>query len=1032
MSVFLCRVCGGALNVSANMTGCICGFCGSRQSLPRLNISEKAAVLERADNYRKVQDFDRAASLYEQALAFDIEDADIYFMLTLCRYGVIYENNVPVMTRLVKQTVTSDGNYKSAVFYGDDFQKSVFRYQANQLSEYQQRLLSACDTENCDIFLCLNRRSGECYSSAQKIKRQLSTEGYSVSLGEQIDALQREKAVTSPFITAALHSAEIMLLMALSPDDLREVQVKSEWSEYISQANGRNLVLLHNGLSAEKVPSELSFAPKIDISAIGWEQDLLRGVGKIIRRDSGNKILITEAADNSAILKRAEIHLQNGNFDEVLSLCDRLLQSGSANAEAEAHFTRALAANKCRTAEELCRLSRDIFDIEDFRQAYIQSEGEFKDKLATYRLTSLCYLRDNSKSYDELSALANKLGELGYADERKICTDKLEEIKAGEAERNYLAAMDIFKNSTDVQVLNSAADFLKTISDYKDSALLSEKCRKKAEGIQLGAHTAAMEKSRSDTNKILAAVAIGFGIFALFIIGTFLLTEQTASSIVTPAEEKYNRGISLLESGRYGEAEEIFTELYGYSDAETQLNEARYQQAAEHFGAERYKQAMEGFEALSGYKDSTDRFNEAKYFHGVKLKTQKNYKEAAQIFKELDGYRDSAEQQKSSQYLYAQSLADNDEFKDAANEFQKLGGYGDAKAKESEMWYKLAQQYRDKGSYASAINYFKMAGDYGDAAARLNETVRGYAESLAAEGLYENAVNIISYTDNAEAMKKLRYDIAAIALKNGDYGFALQQFELLGEYGDSSDKMLQIRYEMAKALRGEQKYSEAAEIFSELGDYLDSREQTAQIKNILSFEKGSIIELGSYPQTENGSNLPIQWIALECDGESVLLISRYVIDSRPMDGASWETSGLRYWLNSDFISTAFTESEKNRLTETEIKTKTNGYGETATTDKVFLLSCDEVNKYFPEFREAIGENTEYSSQVRIDRLYELLGENEDNIHYAASKTANWWLRTSGGHDRFHYVNSASGGCKNDWVNDEYYGVRPAIWLSIGG
>lgn len=146
---------------------------------------------------------------------------------------------------------------------------------------------------------------------------------------------------------------------------------------------------------------------------------------------------------------------------------------------------------------------------------------------------------------------------------------------------------------------------------------------------------------------------------------------------------------------------------------------------------------------------------------------------------------------------------------------------------------------------------------------------------------------------------------------------------------------------------------------------------------------GDVVYYGSYEQdnvSENGQE-PISWRVLENTGDSLLLMSSYVLDGVPYSDAyingnkweclpvTWETCSLRAWLNSTFRDTAFTANEQTRLMTVLNKntpsnhdsrstiTYTTGDGKQFTMkkteygndtyDQVFLLSTDEIKEYIP-------------------------------------------------------------------------------------
>ena len=128
---------------------------------------------------------------------------------------------------------------------------------------------------------------------------------------------------------------------------------------------------------------------------------------------------------------------------------------------------------------------------------------------------------------------------------------------------------------------------------------------------------------------------------------------------------------------------------------------------------------------------------------------------------------------------------------------------------------------------------------------------------------------------------------------------------------------------------------------------------------------GDIIEFGSYEQdniTGNGPE-PIEWIVLDVDGNEAFLVSVHSLDGRGFNETrrlqvSWDDSDIRKWLNQDFIYIAFSDEEKASLVPVENETEDHSK------DLVFLLSDEEVKKYFSTDVERICEPTEYAYIVQ--------------------------------------------------------------------
>lgn len=171
---------------------------------------------------------------------------------------------------------------------------------------------------------------------------------------------------------------------------------------------------------------------------------------------------------------------------------------------------------------------------------------------------------------------------------------------------------------------------------------------------------------------------------------------------------------------------------------------------------------------------------------------------------------------------------------------------------------------------------------------------------------------------------------------------------------------------------------------------------------------------GSYIQNGDRKE-PIEWLILETDGKTALLISKYPIDCG-LDGVpyneentsvTWEECTLRKWLNEDFYNTAFSKEEQSRIITSTVTTAENPEYDTNpgndTQDKIFLLSIAETEMYFESDGARICANTW------------------------------WWLRSPGA-DQNHAALVCDDGSVNYYgyyVNDDYYGcVRPALWIKL--
>ena len=210
------------------------------------------------------------------------------------------------------------------------------------------------------------------------------------------------------------------------------------------------------------------------------------------------------------------------------------------------------------------------------------------------------------------------------------------------------------------------------------------------------------------------------------------------------------------------------------------------------------------------------------------------------------------------------------------------------------------------------------------------------------------------------------------------------------------------------------------------------------------------IEMGHYPYTDEGQEVPIKWRFLHDSGKRMLLITEFGIDCLPFytpmpkpldkryfskeDGLSieelvnekskkvfdkdgnlykdiygypitskkyrgfplwypvtWETSTLRNYLNGEFVKKAFSDDERSSILVVPVSSCPSPLNEAVTgggttKDMVFLLNHDSAERYFPLEEDRQCIPTPYADCK--------------SMFHHKDGFCSWWLRTVGLWEQF--------------------------------
>lgn len=379
MSVFKCKMCGGTIEFEQGSTIGVCDSCGTKQTLPRLDDERRANLYDRANHFRRNNEFDKAAGIYEQILSEDTSDAEAYWSLVLCRYGIEYvedpatHKRVPTVNRAQFTSVFDDDNYKSALLYADGYQREIYENEAKAINNIQKGILAISQKEQpFDIFVCYKEtddRGRRTHDSvlANELYHQLVQEGFKVFFS-RITLEDKLGEAYEPYIFAALNSAKVMVVIGTKPEYFKAVWVKNEWSRYLAlvkQSNGKKVLIpAYKDMDPYDLPDEFSHLQAQDMSKLGFMQDLIRGIKKITlstNERTNAPIDVIPAPSNQAIdplLRRAHIFLEDREWTSADQYAERALDIDPENSDA--YLIKLFASHHFKTKDDIKQAVVDV------------------------------------------------------------------------------------------------------------------------------------------------------------------------------------------------------------------------------------------------------------------------------------------------------------------------------------------------------------------------------------------------------------------------------------------------------------------------------------------------------------------------------------------------------------------------------------------------------------------------------------------------------------------------------------------------
>ena len=640
MSIFKCKMCGGTIEFNPGDTVGVCDSCGTKQTLPTTNDEIITNLHNRANTLRLKCEFDKAEEIYNKILEKNPDDAEAHWGIILCKYGIEYVedpktyNRVPTCHRTSFDAILADEDYKAALANGDGAQRELYEEEAKKIDRIQKDILSIVHNEKpFDVFICYketdeNGNRTQDSVIANDIYHQLTQEGFKVFYA----AITLEDKVGQeyePYIFAALNSAKVMLVVGSKPEYFTAVWVKNEWSRFlklIKTDRSKLLIPCYRNMDAYELPEEFAHLQAQDMSKIGFINDLVRGIRKVVAdTDSQEKTVRESVAVNSgnaneeSLLKRAFMFLEDGDWSAADEYCEKVLDIDPENARA--YLGKLMAECRVRRMEDLQNCEQPFDGSGNYNKILRFAEPKLIETLKGY-IAHINERNENARLtgiYNRaVSAMNEANSENGYKAAAEIFktvpgfkdADSLVEKCLDNAET---CRKDALYNSSRSQMTGniirnyeSAIRMLESISGWKDADEQIYACQKKIEELKAKAeaerleaerkaeeHRIAVEKAKKKAKKVFIAIASVACVCAVFLI--------LLKTVIIP-KQKYNQAMELIASGDYDSAYALLEEI-GDNEA---IASNKYDRAIKYIDSGDYKAAYMLLDGLS-YKDSAEK-----------------------------------------------------------------------------------------------------------------------------------------------------------------------------------------------------------------------------------------------------------------------------------------------------------------------------------------------------------------------------------------------------------------------------------------
>lgn len=488
MGALKCKMCGSNLEIEDSITVCKCEKCGTSQTVPDIEDDKELKLFERAGRLRFNCDFDKAAGIYDTITDSYPEEAEGYWGLILCKYGIEYADDasgkkIPVCHRTSYNSVMDEEDFELVMENSNSESRAIYREEAKIIEETRKEYIRIAESEQpYDIYISYRAQDDNGDKTpvseiAGHLYNKLTSAGYRVFLSEA--ALKgKKRSDCEPYIYSALNSANVMLALGTSYDDYNDVWVKNEWNRYLEIAEknkNKCLIPCYKDVDEYDIPKEFAGLKVCQLGNDDTFNNIMAEIANVVKPESVNQpapqtepaeeieleeIEIIEPVDINKLLDEGFAAIADKNWKEANKLFFQVLDEEPDNSKA--YWGQLLVQQECTNAREMAD------------NLYLQVIGNTSDN--TYELE----IRDRRQEIKDKYPVANLFSEEEYAnlfDVHFNYQSGVENTKSAIAANNehyILSDNELFKRAkqnADAEVAAGIEEFVANVNRHLDEIL---------------------------------------------------------------------------------------------------------------------------------------------------------------------------------------------------------------------------------------------------------------------------------------------------------------------------------------------------------------------------------------------------------------------------------------------------------------------------------------------------------------------------------------------------------------------------------